>query len=87
MKSSAALRIAKSRIEKGLNTHVCDALRMAGYSNARTKLIGMFGSKSVASWLHERGHAESFDIHSPEMREYRLKWIDWMIEGYERVGD
>lgn len=21
------------------------------------------------------------------MREYRLRWIDWMIEGYERIGD
>jgi len=88
MKSSTALRQAKDRIERRMAIHVCVALSIqACNTDVAYRLEKLFGPNSVADQLHRRGYAKAYDTHSEEMRAYRLRWIDWMIGGYEKVGD
>ena len=91
MKSSEALRLARRMIESGERIHVCSALFYATSREQNTKvqkrLARLFGYTSVTQWLHAQGYARQWDNYSSRMRDYRLRWIDWMIEGYEAKGD
>jgi hypothetical protein len=43
---------------------------------------------SIIMWLYKKGYTSALtDATVEDKREYRLRWIDWMIEGYEKVGD
>lgn len=48
-------------------------------------------ARSDEALQRARAHPEPYAPLNPEftrtMRQYRLAWIDWMIEGYEAVGD
>ena len=58
-------------------------------------LRSLFGKGSVSTWLWENSKeyrqfflsAQTVDECRKALQAYRLRWIDWMIEGYERVGD
>lgn len=101
MKSSEALRKARRLISAGRPRYVCCALVYIGGTNTKVyqKLKKIFsypggGTMSLEAYLADRypdfnrsfgrlSYSDYFD----GMREYRLAWIDWMIEGYEAVGD
>lgn len=98
MKSSEALRRVKSWA--GCNTgyfYVCLKIKHLGGSKTAVynKLERIFPCYDTAEdWLEE--NVEGFkdwedqatdDEFVAAMRQYRLRWIDWMIEGYEAVGD
>lgn len=98
MKSSVALRKARKLISSGKEQFVCAALILANDERSKVKevLKRMFGGRPVDSWLS--GNCEDFNLflnrkdfkfseYSEAMRAYRLRWIDWMIEGYKKAGD
>lgn len=93
MKSSDALRIARDKIRTGHDSYVCVALPDAP-SKVKDNLAKIFGLRqryyTVDDFLNAQGAklpALCSPLYEHELREYRLRWIDWMIEGYKMVGD
>jgi len=89
MKSSVALRKARKLIESESCQYVCFALdnvRGAKHTDVKKRLSRLFPERSVMLWLIDHG----FDVwgaSNAARLAYRLRWIDWMIIGYEAVGD
>ena len=100
MKSSTALRQARELIESGRETFVCLALSFRVIGGADTQVYRRLNAIftrgfSIDSWLkRESPRFRKFllrehhgALYQDQLRLYRLRWIDWMIEGYEAVGD
>lgn len=101
MKSSEILRRARTMIEEKRYRFVCHAVEAAGGSRERKKTdrilerirVAIHPHHTVRQWLVSRGvrmvnPRDWQDLEDREaMRQYRLNWIAWMIEGYEAVGD
>jgi hypothetical protein len=94
MKSSDALREARALLHSGRGVnHVCIALEAIGADKStdvgrRLKRLFAYpyGNRSVSEWLSRQG-VDISKATTEDFLSYRLRWIDWMIEGYERVGD
>lgn len=94
MKSSDALREARKVLEQRHSIkHVCVALEIVGADRCtdvgrRLKSIFAhpYGARSIVVWLRNQGLVTS-SATAEDFFNYRLRWIDWMIEGYEKVGD
>jgi hypothetical protein len=99
MKSSEALRRAKVLIAQGCVRHVCHALadvqgrlrsadpKLPVEHNIRKALGTSWGAtRSLEGYWRDMGDEKLVDFIR-ENKAYRLAWIDWMIEGYEAIGD
>ena len=91
MKSSEILREARKLIESGEHNHVCLAIGEIACSDHIVRRIceSIYPCRDVASWLHDNHRKKYLDLLYIDFgfRDYRLAWIDWMIEGYEAIGD
>jgi hypothetical protein len=101
MKSSEALRRARRLIYTGREKFVCRALSQVGAqgTDVARRLEKLFSSTNggfevldvflVITYPSFEDYTFGINWRSYNrlMREYRLAWIDWMIEGYEAVGD
>lgn len=97
MKTSKALYLARRRIKSQEQCFVCDALNACVLWDGvptdlcdklkKTIAVSLNGQFSVNEWLNRKGLALGLNMYSKELRDYRLRWIDWMIEGYKKVGD
>jgi hypothetical protein len=94
MKSSEALKKVRKCIEDRSEVYVCYALANADAKHTAVykRLDELFrdhnGTMSIIMWLYKKGYTSALtDATVEDKREYRLRWIDWMIEGYEKVGD
>jgi hypothetical protein len=96
VKSSKALKRARRQIETDKNSYICNALFSIGAINTAVykALKGIFKEKSVDFWLLTESKdfkdfisKSTHDTCREQLRLYRLRWIDWMIEGYEKAGD
>lgn len=67
-------------------------------TNVEKRLGKLFGGSPVQYWLitnhppylkyeNKMLREGSYGTLNDQLRLYRLRWIDWMIEGYEKVGD
>lgn len=88
MKSSEALRIARGKLAAGGGFGICCQLpgNSAGNRVADRICKSIDWCGYVEFWLHRQGIPWS-QLRATEMRAYRLRWIDWMIIGYEAIGD
>ena len=99
--SEILLEAQKLMIETGI-PYVCHAISMVGNRNPEAKekcqdIVEKIGSSiapfnTVILWLWE--NHRDFHIQNPQevtksgfYKNYRLAWIDWMIEGYKAIGD
>ena len=83
------LRAARKRIELGLNGFICEALDDAGGAIPRSyaevhdlrRLIRnrLDGFAIAETWLSEK---HDLDLDHDQMREWRLQWIDKLIEEF-----
>lgn len=88
------LEAARERIANRDNTYVCIALLDVMQGSLKSKLAGkhvrdmiresLNGHSYVGLWLEE---AIGQDLREINMREYRLAWIDWMLEGWKIKRD
>jgi len=97
MKSSEALKIVKENVLGHSDKFfLCFELRNIHATNTPVykNIRCILGNFPVSSWLTDnvQGFSTWMD-NAPNlefiaiMRDYRLRWIDWLIEGYEAVGD
>lgn len=90
MKSSTALRRARVLVKNGKPRFVCSAIILVGGKNTAVdkQLRSLFSLKccTLETWLLENV-PDDLIYNYAIVKEYRLAWIDWMIEGYEAVGD
>lgn len=101
MKSSEALRRARSLILSDRRIYVCHALQEVPHgaeTDVANRLNVLFKGEPIENWLYDNSRRfriweervfenASWRERSNELRLYRLRWIDWMIKGYEAVGD
>jgi hypothetical protein len=97
MKSSVALKIILDRLKGGSYRFVCCDLRdiakvHGSRCDALNRLEKMFVGTTVVDWLFAnvpdaKAYINSVQDWSGAARAYRIRWVEWMIEGYEAVGD
>ena len=100
MKSSEAMRKARELIDDKRVRYVCIALCWSGGENTKAayrlrKALSINGIETTLEHYLFSKHptfkeyeaVTHWGIFKEAMREYRLAWIDWMIEGYEAAGD
>lgn len=95
MKASQALKRAKKQLRE--HRYICLALLCAYKSNAGLaasyraidhidKMLG--DTTTVEGWLKKYGYIEQvLNKRDPVIYEYRLRWIDHLIEHFESLGD
>lgn len=91
------LKAARKRIESGEDRFICCAIVACGvglfsfiYAGAKRELrqeIGerLGGSYSVESWLVSE-HTDLYDSFEDDFKQYRLAWIDSMIEEFSGMS-
>lgn len=85
-----ALMKARYLVANGIFEHVCNALKDVGTS-AAMEVVERIGRAiaphyTINEWLEEeQGVPENQAYDDPLMTTYRLRWIDWMIEGYKNA--
>lgn len=101
-KSSDILLEAQKRMIETGTPFVCHAVSIVSERNPEAKekcqaIVQRIESSiapfnTVILWLWE--NHRDFHIQNPEevasgdfFKNYRLAWIDWMIEGYQTIGD
>jgi len=84
---------AKTRIESGFNTYVCNAVYNK-HENMSTEHVEILkyinhaieGETTLSNWIERRYNIDTFDPSSSnKMIATRLAWIDWMIEEFRHV--
>jgi hypothetical protein len=95
MKSSQALKLARNFIlYQNSYEYLCtildykipDSKETAVRKNLREIFDHQYRNYGVLEWLKDM-HGIIIKSYSTEATDYRLAWIDWMIEGYEAIGD
>ena len=99
MKHSKIIRKAKKIIDTTgkdfFNQFVCCAIQDAAKSckdmdraDEITALIRkrLKGCDTVTAWLFSNKSISTYDVPYQQIQDYRLRWMDSLIEEYERVG-
>lgn len=88
------LKEARRLIESGQCEFVCSAVENAAVAQnlpievattITSRVTDSLGGdlNTVQDWLEERG-IPRLKLTPKNMRTYRMRWIDWMIKGYEK---
>lgn len=94
-KASTLLRRAKKRIKDGDNTFICLALIDCAVTRQENQTVQKIVSKidsaigtcgSVTGWLVNFQGVPDEQINEHTAREYRLRWLDHLIQTYKGAG-